>query len=97
MWAGLAGMAVSVGMIHPHELSYFNVLAGGPLGGRRILSDSCLDWGQGARSLARLQARHPEFREWRWSPPDELVEMIVPFKRSIYRAVLEAFAGRLGA
>lgn len=61
--AGMAGMAVSLGMIHPHELSYFNVLAGGPIGGRRILSDSCLDWGQGARSLARLQARHPEFRD----------------------------------
>ena len=55
--AGLVGMAISVGLIHPHELSYFNVLAGGPMGGRHILSDSCLDWGQGAKSLARLQAR----------------------------------------
>jgi len=61
--AGLVGMALSVGMIHPHELSYFNILGGGPVGGRRILSDSCLDWGQGARSLARLQAARPEFRD----------------------------------
>lgn len=51
----------------------------------------------GPDSLIDIETRHPEFREWRWSPPDELVEMIVPFKRSIYRAVLEAFEGRLGA
>ncbi len=61
--AGLAGMALALGMIHPHELSYFNLLGGGPVGGRRILSDSCLDWGQGARSLARLQEQRPEFRD----------------------------------
>jgi len=62
-WAGIAGQALAVAAIHPHELAYFNVLAGGPAGGRRILADSCLDWGQGARSLARLQARRPEFRD----------------------------------
>ena len=62
-WVGLAGQALAVAAIHPHELSYFNALAGGPIGGRRILADSCLDWGQGARSLARLQARRPEFRD----------------------------------
>ena len=61
--AGLAGMAASLALIHPHELSYFNALAGGPVGGRRILSDSCLDWGQGANSLARLQTLRPEFRD----------------------------------
>ena len=60
---GLAGMAFAVGSIHPHELSYFNELVGGPIGGRKILSDSNLDWGQGARSLARLQRSRPEFRD----------------------------------
>jgi 4-amino-4-deoxy-L-arabinose transferase-like glycosyltransferase len=39
--------------VHPHELSYFNALAGGPVGGRRILSDSNVDWGL---DLARLGA-----------------------------------------
>jgi hypothetical protein len=60
---GLAGMAVSVAAIHPHELSYFNELAGGPVGGRRILADSNLDWGQGVKSLARLQRAKPEYRD----------------------------------
>lgn len=58
----LAGQAVAVAAVHPYELSYFNCLAGGPAGGRRILADSNLDWGQGAKALARLQRERPEFR-----------------------------------
>lgn len=38
--------------IHPHELSYFNPLAGGPEKGGRILSDSNIDWGLDLRRLA---------------------------------------------
>jgi len=60
---GVVGQALAVAAIHPHELSYFNVLAGGPVGGRRILADSNLDWGQGAKALARLQCERPEFRD----------------------------------
>ena len=59
---GLAGQALAVAAVHPFELTYFNVLAGGPLGGRHILSDSNLDWGQGLKGLARLQCAEPEFR-----------------------------------
>jgi hypothetical protein len=44
-------------------LTYFNILAGGPLGGRHVLSDSNLDWGQGLKCLARLQRVEPEFRD----------------------------------
>ena len=65
-WAGVAGMALAVASVHPHELSYFNRAAGGPEGGRRVLSDSNLDWGQGARAVARLQADRPEFRDLTW-------------------------------
>ena len=57
--AGLGGYVVALAAIHPHELSYFNILAGGPRGGRHILSDSNLDWGQGLKSLARLQDGSP--------------------------------------
>jgi Dolichyl-phosphate-mannose-protein mannosyltransferase len=32
--------------VHPHELSYFNVIAGGPAKGHEWLIDSNLDWGQ---------------------------------------------------
>lgn len=62
-WLMLAGYATAVAGSHPHELTYFNAAAGGPIGGRRILSDSNLDWGQGARALARLQRERPEFRD----------------------------------
>ena len=41
----VAGL-LSVWRNHPHHLSYFNELAGGPLGGRWHLIDSNLDWGQ---------------------------------------------------
>jgi hypothetical protein len=44
--------AVELARIHPHELSYFNPLAGGPIGGRRILSDSNVDWGLDLKRLA---------------------------------------------
>ncbi len=63
---GLLGMAVAVAAIHPYELSYFNLIAGGPVGGRRILADSNLDWGQGAVALAALQAEHREYRDLTW-------------------------------
>ncbi len=58
--AGITGYAIAVAGIHPYELTYFNAVAGGPLGGRRILADSNLDWGQGLKSLARLQRERPE-------------------------------------
>jgi hypothetical protein len=38
---------------HPHHLAYFNELSGGPIGGRRHLLDSNLDWGQDLHRLAR--------------------------------------------
>jgi putative (di)nucleoside polyphosphate hydrolase len=34
----------------------------------------------------------PEFAEWRWTPADELLDLIVPFKREVYRDVLAEFA-----
>lgn len=60
---GLIGQVIAVASIHPYELSYFNVLAGGPIGGRHILADSNLDWGQGARSLARIQRDDPAYED----------------------------------
>ncbi|MBX3057007.1 MAG: hypothetical protein KF770_11095 [Anaerolineae bacterium] len=37
--------------IHPHYLSFFNLAAGGPANGPRLLSDSNVDWGQDLRRL----------------------------------------------
>ena len=39
-----------------------------------------------------LEAHNPpEFLAWKWVEPDELPELIVPFKRRVYRAVLDEF------
>lgn len=40
-------------------------------------------------------AFEPEFTEWRWSRPEDLVPNIVPFKRDVYDQVLKAFAAHL--
>ena len=39
-----------------------------------------------------LEAHNPpEFAEWKWVEPDQVPELIVPFKKRVYRTVLEAF------
>jgi len=48
--------AVEIATVHPHQLSFFNALAGGPEGGRRFFVDSSLDWGQ---DLLRLKDAAP--------------------------------------
>ena len=45
--------------IHPHYLSYFNELVGGPDNGRFHLVDSNLDWGQDLPALRRYLNEHP--------------------------------------
>ena len=35
---------------------------------------------------------HPEFREWRWIEPARLPDLIVPFKRDLYRRLIAEFA-----
>ncbi len=44
--------------IHPHYLSFFNVAAGGPDNGPRLLSDSNVDWGQDLRRLQLWMAEN---------------------------------------
>jgi len=44
-----------------------------------------------------IRTRHPEFRAWRWMAPDDLPNAVVPFKRDLYVAVLEAFRPHLSA
>lgn len=38
-----------------------------------------------------LDAHEPEFSLWRWATPAEVLELAVPFKRDVYRAVIEEF------
>jgi len=42
-----------------------------------------------------IATEHPEFSEWQWMSPDELLSKIVPFKRDVYAAVIRAFQSRL--
>lgn len=40
-----------------------------------------------------LEAHNPpEFATWQWIEPQQLPDMIVPFKRDVYRAVVREFA-----
>ena len=46
----------------------------------------------GADSDIDLEAhKHPEFCDWKWVDADLLPDLIVPFKRDIYEAVVAAF------
>ncbi len=47
-------------------------------------------------SLIDIGRPNPEFCAWRWAPPEDLIELIVPFKRATYRAVFDAFRDRMG-
>ena len=51
-YMAVVSILVSTLLIHPHYLSYFNMVGGGPENGRNILIDSNIDWGQ---DLLRLQ------------------------------------------
>ncbi len=42
-----------------------------------------------------IETAHPEFREWRWIAPGDMLERIVPFKRDVYARVLEEFGPRI--
>lgn len=45
----------------------------------------------GSDSDINIKTRKPEFRDWRWAMPEELPEIIVPFKRDIYSRLLNEF------
>jgi len=44
-----------------------------------------------ADAVIDLQWKDVEFSAWRWMAATELLDLIVPFKRSIYEAVLKEF------
>ena len=46
-------------------------------------------------AIAPAHGPAPEFDAWRWAKPAELPELVVPFKRHVYGAVL-ASAAKLG-
>jgi len=46
----------------------------------------------GVDSDINIATETPEFTEWRWIEPSQLPDVIVPFKRDIYRQVVAEFA-----
>ncbi len=58
----LGWSAVSSLSIHPHYLSHFNELGGGPDNGHDHLVDSNIDWGQDLLFLKKWLDEHPEAR-----------------------------------
>ena len=42
-----------------------------------------------------IATKHPEFSHWKWIEPTALPDLIVPFKRDVYVAVLKAFDAHL--
>jgi putative (di)nucleoside polyphosphate hydrolase len=49
----------------------------------------------GRDSDINIATDHPEFREWKWIEPAQLPDVIVPFKRDLYRQLLQHFADHL--
>lgn len=49
----------------------------------------------GSDAQVNIETEHPEFSVWAWMDHAEVIEKIVPFKRSVYEAVFDAFAEHL--
>lgn len=45
----------------------------------------------GSDEDVNIETEHQEFRAWKWAEPDTLPDLIVPFKRKLYRDVLREF------
>ena len=46
----------------------------------------------GSDEDVNLDTEHPEFRAWQWVQPHRLPDLIVPFKRDLYRRLLKDFS-----
>lgn len=42
-----------------------------------------------------IETAEPEFRAWRWAEPKDLPDIIVPFKRELYKELLTVFGQHL--
>lgn len=46
----------------------------------------------GQDSDVNIRTKHPEFRDWRWVDKGDLHDLIVPFKRNLYKEILAVFS-----
>ena len=52
---------------------------------------------RGTDDEINVATEHPEFSAWKWVPPEDLLTLIVPFKRDLYQSVLTEFSPYLAA
>ena len=45
----------------------------------------------GSDSDVDIHTKHQEFRAWKWAELNEIEKLIVPFKRALYRGLVEEF------
>jgi putative (di)nucleoside polyphosphate hydrolase len=80
---------------HPQQLRYdipeaiASRLWGGKWKGQ--LQDWYLARFLGTDAEVNIQTKHPEFSHWKWVEPHLLPELIVPFKRDMYRTIVAGF------
>ncbi len=69
---------------------------GGKYGGQRQKWFAMRFTGSDAEVELQRPGHKPEFDAWRWAGLDELVGLIVPFKRAVYEEVVREFAPLVG-
>ena len=45
----------------------------------------------GKENEINLNTRNPEFTDWKWMKPQLLMKNVIPFKRELYKKILEMF------
>ncbi len=92
---GIAAHLVERVADHPQQLRYDlpPELVGQMWGGRwkGQLQDWFLLRFTGTDADVDIATAHPEFSHWKWVEPVRLPELIVPFKRDMYRAIVAGF------
>ena len=98
---GIAPQLVERVADHPQRLRYDlpSELAGRLWKGKWIGQDQ--DWFlarfTGSDADIDIATSDPEFNDWKWVDPAHLPDMIVPFKRDMYRAIVAGFGEWLGS
>jgi putative (di)nucleoside polyphosphate hydrolase len=49
----------------------------------------------GNDSDINIETEHPEFNEWQWTAMEKLPDIIVPFKRELYQALVDEFKDKI--
>ena len=50
----------------------------------------------GKNHKINIQTENPEFQNWKWTPSRKLKNIIVSFKKKLYREILKEFEGIIG-